>query len=87
MSLPKARDSFLSSPFRLSGHVYREVRTFNTLPIGEWAWKQHSDALVASIEKFVEVLDSPARHFNAIRDWIKQLLDCRLAVGSHLFAL
>lgn len=87
MSLPLSARQLLVQPLRAARTLDREVRTFNTLPIGEWAWKQHSDALVSSIEKFVEVLDSPAEDFNAIRDWIRQLLDCRLAVGSHLFAL
>jgi hypothetical protein len=65
----------------------REFDRSHTMPISDWAWRQHAHALARSLETLADSLPAPPDDFNAIRDWVAQIRTARSNVISLLLAL
>ncbi len=87
MALAPAARQRLAESLRAPHAVLRPLRGFHTLPIGQWAWDQHSAVLVSALEDLAGSARPCTDDFNSTREWVAQLLNKRSLAISHLLAL
>lgn len=87
MTLPPAALQQLAAPLRDTPPFYRPIRSEHTLPVGQWAWDQHSAALKAALESLADTPTFAPSDFVTTRDWVDQLLAARHSTLAHLLAL
>ncbi|MCW2539687.1 MAG: hypothetical protein JWN95_1412 [Frankiales bacterium] len=88
MLLPESARQRLAEPLRDPRRFWPQVKTSHTVPIEQWPWRQHSDALTGALdglaEKTTEQLD---RSYVAVQEWVEQVLNAGQLVLSHLLAM